>query len=266
MNNDTLRLQKVQIKIAKEFKRICDKYNLQYFLIYGSLLGAVRHEGFIPWDDDIDIGMPRKDYDQFVSKYYKELDNSYYMHSRNTDSLFWLPWCKIRKKDTLYIEESTSLMNSSLGINIDIFPFDNSYSNNNLITRFQRKITNVISHSVFYKTGVKINYSNSLKAKLILLILRPFKVKTLNYIQQLIMKANIDTKAEYMANIAGVYSLKKEVFPKSDIFPLKELLFNGVRFKVPANYTAMLETVYGDFMVMPPLDQRKGSHAIKVSF
>jgi len=67
MNNDILRLQKFQIEIPKEFKCICDKYNLQYFLIYGSLLGALRHKGFIPWDDDIDIGMPRKDYDQFVS-------------------------------------------------------------------------------------------------------------------------------------------------------------------------------------------------------
>jgi len=266
MSEDLLKVQEIQLEITTEFKRICDTYNLQYFLIYGSLLGAVRHEGFIPWDDDIDIGMPRKDYDQFVSKYYKELDNKYCMHSRRTDSMFWLSICKIRKKHTLYLEESTSLMTSTHGIFIDIFPFDNSYDKNNFITRFQRKLTNYISLSVFFKTGIKGSDVQSLKAKLILLVLWPFKVKTLNYMQELIMRANIDKRARYISNFAGVYNLSHEVFPISDIFPVKTLLFKGLRLNVPRNYHSMLESVYGDYMTLPPPDQRKGKHAIQVKF
>lgn len=99
MENDYLRnLHSTMIEILDEFDRICNKHNLTYFLIGGTLLGAVRHKGFIPWDDDMDLAMPREDYEKFINVYYKELNDKYYLDNFNNNKLYYLNFSKIRKK------------------------------------------------------------------------------------------------------------------------------------------------------------------------
>ena len=85
MNHELAKIQNCQLDMAIEVKRICEKYKLRYFLAYGSMLGAVRHKGFIPWDDDLDIGMPREDYDQFVFICQTDLDPDYQLITWKND-------------------------------------------------------------------------------------------------------------------------------------------------------------------------------------
>ena len=98
------KVHEIELELLNEFVRICDKHNLTYFLVGGTLLGAVRHSGFIPWDDDIDVGMPRVDYDKFINIAKNELKNDYLLDSVETDKNYFLPFAKILKRNTLFIE------------------------------------------------------------------------------------------------------------------------------------------------------------------
>ena len=116
------KLHKVEIEILDEFVRICNKYNLEYYLIGGTMLGAVRHQGFIPWDDDIDVGIMRKDYDLFIKYAREELGDKYYLDCYETNKEYYLPFAKIRKNNTIFNEQVSAHLNNHKGIYIDIIP------------------------------------------------------------------------------------------------------------------------------------------------
>ena len=95
-------IQQHQLNMAKEVDRICKKYNLRYSIAGGTLLGAIRHQGFIPWDDDLDISMPREDYDKFIKIAQQELGKKYFLQTWDTDKNFVFPFAKIRENNTLF--------------------------------------------------------------------------------------------------------------------------------------------------------------------
>ena len=92
------KLQQTETEILEEIDRLCEKHSIVYYLAGGTLLGAVRHRGFIPWDDDIDVAMPRNDYERFRDICLSELDERFYLHCPQTDKNYWLPFAKVRKK------------------------------------------------------------------------------------------------------------------------------------------------------------------------
>ena len=104
VEENVIKLRRAQLMIAKEIKRICDLNNINYFLDSGSMLGAVRHSGFIPWDDDMDIGMCCDDYEKFISIAPKELDNRFFLDNYETNKSNPLVFSKVRLKGTTYIE------------------------------------------------------------------------------------------------------------------------------------------------------------------
>ena len=125
MDKDVLRkVQLLQLKIAKEIKRICDKNNIDYILDSGTLLGAVRHKGFIPWDDDMDIAMTREEYNRFIDVAKIELGEEYFLQTWDTDNNYPMPFAKVRLNDTRYIENVFENANMHQGIYVDIFPYD----------------------------------------------------------------------------------------------------------------------------------------------
>ncbi len=125
MDNEQLRkVQLCQLEIAKEFRRVCNLLKLDYFLDSGTLLGAVRHKGFIPWDDDLDVGMLRKDYDIFLKKAPDIISSKYTLQTWYSDDNYGLAFAKLRMKNTVYIEEAASASGAETGFYIDIFPYD----------------------------------------------------------------------------------------------------------------------------------------------
>ena len=125
IDQETLnRMHLLHLDILKEFIRICNKYELRYFLLGGSCLGTVRHQGFIPWDDDIDVGMPRPDYERFMEIAQNELPEYYFLQNSKTDPDYPLCFAKIRDSRTTFIERSVSHLNINHGIYFDIFPLD----------------------------------------------------------------------------------------------------------------------------------------------
>lgn len=140
------RIQQLELEVLIEFDKICRRHNLKYTLAGGTLLGAVRHDGFIPWDDDVDVTMLRKDYEKFTQVYYQELNDRLFFQSKDTDPQYQYPFSKVRIKDTIFKETFLAKYNINHGVYIDVFPIDNVYDDENKrveqINRFrhQRRI------------------------------------------------------------------------------------------------------------------------------
>ena len=117
-------LQKKELELFKAFARVCEKHGLRYFLVGGSALGAIRHKGFIPWDDDIDVGMPRKDYDKFMELQSEFEGTPYFIQNYKTDPCYVYNYGKLRDSSTTFIEYTYKNHRINHGVWVDIFPID----------------------------------------------------------------------------------------------------------------------------------------------
>lgn len=121
---DMDKLKKCEVEILKEFLFACKVLNLQYYVIGGTLLGTVRHKGFIPWDDDIDVGMPRQDYNVFVREGQKHMNSRFFVQTHESDPEYLNGFAKVRDSGTTFIETSAKNAKINHGIYIDVFPLD----------------------------------------------------------------------------------------------------------------------------------------------
>lgn len=254
MSNNTLRtLQLVELKILLEIKRICESHNIKYFLIGGTLLGAVRHQGFIPWDDDIDIGMLRPDYIRFQEVFPHTTLPEYSLETYNTDAGWSAVFGKVRLKNTKYSEPAYENVLENNGIWIDIFPFDNIPSSNT-VKRFQSITYTIIESTLRFKYGHQIQKSQRIIGKtyqfaykvLSIILPREFILKT----RELILQRYNKYPTEYIKNWP-FKSAKREYFDE-----LTELPFETVQFPVPKKYHEYLTSFYGDYMKIPPEEER----------
>ena len=267
LDDKTLKkLHVVEIDILKEIDRICKKYNIKYFLCGGSLLGSIRHEGFIPWDDDIDIGMIREDYEKFKTAFIKEKESEYFLHTYDSDKNYWLPFMKVRKNNTTVDEQFISHLNTHKGIFVDIFPFDkvpdNGFSKS---LKFRAFLIKLIVEAIFVKQGV---YScKDSRRPLFTKIMTIFKVSTLFKMQNKLMMAYEKKDVNHLICYVGTYNTEKEYIKKSDIFPLREEgLFEGQKYPIPNNYDVYLKNLYNDYMKLPPKEKRRNHNPVAIDF
>lgn len=263
MDNKTLtKLHLVEVEILDEIVRICEKNKINYFLIGGTLLGAKRHDGFIPWDDDIDIGMLRSDYDKFIEICDNELNDEYYLDCIETNNDFHLPFAKIRKKNTLIDEQAIAHLNIKKGIFVDIFPFDNTNKAEGFLFKFRSFLIRSIVETIFLKKKI----SKKSRHPLMVGILLPFSNKFLMIIQKKIMKINRNNSSKYITNYVGTYSCLKESFERKEAFPLKKISFEGKNYNCFKNPEKYLTNIYGDYMKLPPVEKRVNHNAVEISF
>ncbi len=249
-------LHKTEVEILDEIVRICQKHDLKYYLIGGTLLGAVRHKGFIPWDDDLDIVMPRADYDKFRQLCKSELDEKYYLHDINCDNKYWLIFAKVRKKNTIFDEKNVSTIDAPKGIYVDIFPLDNAPCENSRKQRFLTKRIKALSTIIYIKR--KLNVKFSLKSRLVALFFAPFSIKTLDkHRLKLMTKYNGDDSCEYYINYGSNYNTVKQTIHKSKFEPSSEVEFEGKMYNTLGERHYFLNRLYGDnYMELPPVEKR----------
>ena len=265
MDNATLKkLHSIEIEILDEFVRICNKHNLQYFLIGGTLLGAVRHKGFIPWDDDLDVAMPRNDYENFLKIAKTELNTNYIIDNKDTNPQYYLNFTKIRKINTIFEQDFQVNYNGPKGIWLDIFPLDEARGDT-LLIRFQRKLSNIIFSFLHYKNGFILNKKYILIKKIIGKIVFFKNIVYLN-LQEKVLKMQNNKKYDYIVNLASTYDYKKELMKKEVYFPCKKLKFEGKEYCVPNKYDIYLKQIYGNYMELPPLDKRVTHKPVRLEF
>lgn len=259
------KLQLVELEILLAFKNYCEKNNLNYVLIGGSALGAMRHNGFIPWDDDVDIGMPRNDYEIFLNLAKKDFDDKYLIQNNKTEKNFPYSFTKIRMKSTKFIQENLKNIQMNHGIFIDIFPIDGC---GNDFDKAKKHVKRLQRYNYFHIAHTLINskYNNSLRYRLKVHVLILFK-KILsqklinNRIQKLRKKYSFDS-SNYVANFFGT-AKGKELIKKEDIFGKKNCLsFEKHQFPVPSKIHEYLTHIYGEYNKIPKNAHPENKHEL----
>lgn len=247
------------------FAKICEENNLKFFALGGTLLGAVVHKGFIPWDDDIDVGMPRDDYDKFVNIISKKLPEGYYLHHTVTDSNYWLSFGKVRKKGTVFLEEERKEIAEHNEMYIDVFPFDYADSPNSIRDKIYWRIITYINNYIYCKqTG---NPVMSVTSVLLSYVLNLFSIKTLSNFRDGIMRRFGKPDSKFFVDIAGGRRLDNSYFEVKDIFPLKKVNFGAADIVVPANPDKYLLQLYTEkYKIIPPESERKTHNPLLIRF
>ena len=160
-------LREIQLSILDSVAEFCEKNNIKYFLAYGTLIGAVRHKGYIPWDDDIDIIMPRTDYEKFINDF-NNFSNDYKVYTVNNTEWFPFPYAKVSYENSIIKELSDNMKNHNIGINIDLFPIDGVPKDEKLIKKHLRRLQWL--QNLLKLKGIVVVPSRSLYKNLILLI------------------------------------------------------------------------------------------------
>lgn len=263
---DLRHLQMLQLKLACEVRRICEKNNIQYFLEAGSCLGAVRHNGFIPWDDDLDMGMVRAEYDRFVEACKTDLSEEYFLQTNDTDKHFGYVFAKLRLKDTHFTEKIAGESGSIDGIYIDIFPYDKVPDDEKLRQRLGYKVR---YYSLLLRIRCKYKpwiYHGGAREWL---KYAPFRFLAVFYSREkLVARINAimtkynGTDAKRMT-LCDNLSYNKTVYDADNILNLEKHMFEGEEFYIPADYKRYLTATYGpDYMTPPPVDKRNSTHKI----
>lgn len=256
------KLQLSQLDILRKTDKICCKLGINYYLIGGTLLGAVRHKGFIPWDADIDIAMRRRDYEKFREYFFSHEDEELFYEHYLTDSNHWGPHAILRKKGThikYYRRDKEKYQPLYDGIYLDIFPLDEAPKQPWLqvvqakLIRFiyqvsEQKIARVYQDDI---SAIKLA-----RKKVVQFILSPLTFRTLGRLRDWIMQWGNDRGDGHLVSMASHYSYKKQ-YMSEEIYgvPIKAE-FEGEMWQAPAQIDTYLKKIYGDYMKLPPEDKR----------
>lgn len=252
---DLQQLKQVELDAFKAFIDVCERLNLRYYLLGGTLLGAVRHKGFIPWDDDIDVGMPRADYEIFLEKAQALLPEKYFVQSNRVEKEFPYNYAKIRDVETTYLESSVAHLSICHGAFIDVFPLD-FYPDADKEKDFFKKKVNLTRRIENVFGGV---YKRVWWKKIICFLLAPMSLqKALEEREKLYLSA---TDKGRTANYSGAWG-EKEIVPTEWYGEGSVLEFEGLSVRAPKEYEKWLTQVYGEYMKLPPEEKRVGHHYV----
>ncbi|CDC95153.1 licD family protein [Roseburia sp. CAG:380] len=263
LNEQDLQIIKsAELRIVNEINQICLRNNIKYSMIGGTLIGAVRHHGFIPWDDDIDLMMERSEYKRFLNIAEKELSEEFYIADYEHTPSIGEPFTKIMMKNTVMKESFTGSSNAPAGIFVDIFPVDNAPQSKlfKTIQRYKnyilRKKILIKSNYCFGKTGVKKFIYDTLER-----LTFESKSDLVRKYRNNQIKYNYRNTTEYVS-LCGAYDYNRETLPKRWLSEYTFLEFEGQKLMAFKEYDKILRHYFGDYMKLPPENERICRHAV----
>jgi lipopolysaccharide cholinephosphotransferase len=268
--------QKYLFDIYLDIARVCEKHDLCIMLCGGSALGAVRHQGFIPWDDDLDVMLPRNDYNKLIEIFDEELGDKYLLSAPGTKQESNEIFVEIIKKNTLMRRVYNDKKKRN-GIRIDVIPIDNVPTN-----RLIRKSVAILANGIRIIIGCKNTYSDRdplYKACLTITI----RMRLYYYARYIVGMLFSFTSHKYLCTLFDkIVSFSKEdvykglptgrkfyqgeIFLKNVFFPAKKALFEGVEVNIPNDVDTYLKNLYGDYMQIPPVEKREQHFLVEFSY
>lgn len=258
------KVQLTQLEIAKEIRRVCEENDIAYFLAYGTFLGAVRHQGFIPWDDDMDMAMLREDYEKFCRIAPEKLKPEYCLQTWYTDPNYGLPFGKVMKRNTIYLESKKTRRLQENGFYVDIFPMDFLVEDpqkrkalwGRLLTLYRLKLMKsgyqpwMENDQIVWKKRIGYLY---------------YQFRALFTSGEALTKAydalaTSQKEGEWVCEQSGQQS--PVPFRRQWVQELSEYTFEGETFLGPKDYDSYLSAQYGAYMELPPEDERENRHQI----
>lgn len=267
------RLQKATLLILEAIDTVCRKNNIRYFICGGTLLGYVRHGGFIPWDDDIDIGMLRSDYEKFLQCAGDQLGEAFFLQTRESDPLIPYLFSKVRMNDTEYITKYNEKRDFHKGICIDVFPFDAIPNNREELQVHKVEVNEaakqhhwVANHQLPYIEQVP-EASSSFRTKFSRFVCNRQRkkywnkslVETQRAYDAVVKKYNNDKTCNYVASFTPTYTMVR----LDDLLPFRDVDFEGLIVMVPQHPEVFLQMQYGDYKALPMPHARIGHSLLR---
>lgn len=260
-------IKQVSLQVLSEIDSICRENKIEYSLAYGSLLGAIRHSGFIPWDDDIDIFMRRADYEHFL-KVACDKNRTFELKSIHTDDKYYYLFAKASSLDTKVVEENSNRFNCQLGVSIDIFPIDGLGN-----TEDEAK-THLKKHRFNRNIIVATNWKKFFRSKTRSVLVEPFRFmfflisrlgkhrKLLSTIEDYYSSIDIN-KSLFCGNSVDNNYGDREILLSEVVSEYEDVEFEGRRYRKIKHHDEYLKTIYGDYMQLPPKEKRVTHHSFK---
>lgn len=259
---DLEHLQKVILNMVKYLDNLCRENGIDYYLLGGSAIGAIRHHGFIPWDDDLDVVMDSKNYDRFIHVCREQLDKEkYYFQEGYKD---WpMPFSKLKLRGTVF-KEPGGFVNESgeEGIYVDIFKLENAPSSK-IGQLFQYFCAKYLLCNCLLRRG----WNNASWNKRFMMIMSiPLNNKTIRRLFQYQVEKYNSIETDYRLFFAGRYRFSTSFYHKSVLGRPQMVPFEDTYLPVPEKYDEWLRQIFGDYMTPPPVELRQGLHLINVDF
>lgn len=249
------KLQEIELELLVEFDRVCRKNHIRYTLTGGTLLGAVRHGGFIPWDDDADVAMLRCEYEKFRAACERDLgDEFYFQDMQNTEGYRW-GYGKLRKKGTLFLREHQEHMPYEQGVFIDIFPRD-GVPDNFLLRKIHKFKCFCVRKALWSEVG-KVAVTQRGKRIWFMILNKLAGTAIFKIYQCLVKKSNRNYNTKLVRNLTFPVPNDKDGYLREWYHQSTELEFEGHSFMVNKSYRAWLEQEFGNYMELPPIEKRK---------
>ena len=240
------------------FDKICRKYDIKYSLHGGTLLGAIRHKGFIPWDDDLDVIMPRSEYNRFMSAWYNEKHEGFFLQTKETEEDYTRSFAKIRKEHTTFLQHSENPSKIHTGVFIDVFPSDRIPNGkiNSLIFKYS-----CLKYQLYTREFVppKANPLVKIYCKFLLSFTNHSnRMKRRKVLLKRIRKYEKNTNLRWVV-IESPRHLSKP-FPPDFFEEFTEIEFENKEFMCISKWKQLLESWYGDYMKLPPTEEQTWKH------
>lgn len=269
---DIDRSKELQLFILRHLMKFCKKHNIAMFAAWGTLLGAVRHKGYIPWDDDIDVAMTRTDYDRFVRTYLADEEQAVYeLYCFESDKRCPFPFAKLRLTGTSLIQSDTTSQSSDPGIAIDIFPLDKMPQDRSERRAHYKKLawwTQLYISSAMWKAG---NLRAGWQARILTVIRVVLHVLLWPIPREKLYQKYRKAAAAYAQSEEKLFGFSAnanfdQCINEDDLFPIQMLPFEQEEIPAPASPHRWLTDTYGDYMKFPPAHQRFGHRPLRIDF
>ena len=258
-------IQETELQLLLKFHEICARHGWRYSLSGGSLIGAVRHQGFIPWDDDVDVVMPRPDYDQFTAYCKTEQIPFGFVHYETVQGYHGL-FARLWDRDTV-VEDSVADFDFEFGISMDIFPVEGMGASREEALRIFRKtawdreLLNAVAWKKYARSKTHGLWMEPIRFMMFVISRFVDPVRLLKKVDRVNRSHPFET-SEYAASVCGVYRTR-EIMPRKVFSELRDTQFEGHTVKIMQDYDTYLGSLFGDYMTLPPEHKRVSHHTFR---